>query len=67
MANEGSISRFAFKEPDILLLDEPSNFLDLEGVFWLQGFIAKYPNTALIISHDRDLLNRSVNFTTCQQ
>ena len=49
------------KEFPILLLDEPTNFLDLEGVFWLQGFLAKYPHTALIISHDRDLLNRSVN------
>ena len=56
-----ALAGLLFSQPDILLLDEPTNFLDLEGVFWLQGFIAKYPNTALIISHDRDLLNRSVN------
>ncbi|MFP6736197.1 MAG: ABC-F family ATP-binding cassette domain-containing protein [Rhodospirillales bacterium] len=50
-----------FAEPDLLLLDEPTNYLDLEGALWLEGFLAKYPRTALIVSHDRELLNRSVD------
>lgn len=49
-----------FSRPDLLLLDEPTNYLDLEGAYWLEQFLAKYQQTALIISHDRELLNRSV-------
>lgn len=50
-----------FSQPDLLLLDEPTNYLDLEGAYWLEQFLANYQKTALIISHDRELLNRSVN------
>ena len=50
-----------FAEPDLLLLDEPTNYLDLEGALWLEARLAKYPNSALIISHDREMLNQSVN------
>ena len=46
-----------FAEPDMLLLDEPTNYLDLEGALWLEARLKKYPHTALMISHDRDLLN----------
>ena len=49
-----------FAEPDLLLLDEPTNYLDLEGAMWLEARLRKYPNSALIISHDRELLNQSV-------
>jgi ATP-binding cassette, subfamily F, member 3 len=50
-----------FAEPDVLLLDEPTNYLDLEGALWLEARLKKYPSTALIISHDRELLNNSVD------
>ncbi len=51
-----------FAQPDLLLLDEPTNYLDLEGALWLEARLARYPNSALIISHDRELLNRSVGY-----
>jgi ATP-binding cassette subfamily F protein 3 len=50
-----------FAEPDLLLLDEPTNYLDLEGALWLEARLKKYPNAAIIISHDRELLNNSVD------
>ncbi|MBZ0163023.1 MAG: ATP-binding cassette domain-containing protein [Notoacmeibacter sp.] len=56
-----ALAAVLFAEPDLLLLDEPTNYLDLEGTLWLESYLAKYPHTVLLISHDRDLLNRAVN------
>ena len=56
-----ALAAILFLEPDILLLDEPTNYLDLEGTLWLETYLRTYPHTVVIISHDRDLLNRAVN------
>ncbi|TPE52969.1 ABC-F family ATP-binding cassette domain-containing protein [Amaricoccus solimangrovi] len=55
-----ALAAVLFSRPDVLLLDEPTNYLDLEGAIWLETFLKTYPHTVLVISHDRDLLNRSV-------
>jgi len=55
-----SLACVLFNQPDLLLLDEPTNYLDLEGVIWLENFLKTYPYTVVIVSHDRDLLNKAV-------
>ena len=57
-----ALAAVLFSKPDLLLLDEPTNYLDLEGTLWLQDHLARYPHTMIVISHDRDLLDTSVNF-----
>jgi ATP-binding cassette subfamily F protein 3 len=57
-----ALAAVLFAEPDLLLLDEPTNYLDLEGTLWLQDYLVRYPRTVLIVSHDRELLNQSVQF-----
>ena len=50
-----------FANPDLLLLDEPTNHLDLEATMWLEGWLAKFPGAAVVVSHDRGLLDRAVD------
>ena len=52
-----ALAALLFSAPDVLLLDEPSNHLDLEATLWLENFLKAYPGTLLLISHERDLLN----------
>ena len=56
-----ALASLLFSEPDLLLLDEPSNHLDLEAVLWLEDFLKSYPATIVIVSHERDFLNNVVD------
>ncbi|HEV8391638.1 MAG TPA: ABC-F family ATP-binding cassette domain-containing protein [Dongiaceae bacterium] len=56
-----ALAALLFQAPDLLLLDEPTNHLDLEATLWLEDFLKRYPHTILLVSHDRDLLNRAVD------
>ncbi|MCH4894658.1 ATP-binding cassette domain-containing protein [Sphingomonas sp. SFZ2018-12] len=56
-----ALAALLFSAPDLLLLDEPSNHLDLEAVMWLESFLKSYPATILLISHERDFLNNVVD------
>jgi len=55
-----ALASVLFARPDLLLLDEPTNYLDLEGALWLENYLGRYPHSVIIISHDRELLNRAV-------
>lgn len=55
-----ALAAMLFAKPDMLLLDEPTNYLDIEGAVWLEAHTRNYSGTALIISHDRDFLNKAV-------
>jgi ATP-binding cassette subfamily F protein 3 len=56
-----ALAALLFSEPDVLLLDEPSNHLDLEATLWLENFLKNYAGTLVVISHERDLLNNVVD------
>ena len=56
-----ALAALLFSAPDLLLLDEPSNHLDLEATLWLENFLRSYRATMLIVSHERDLLNNVVD------
>ena len=56
-----ALAALLFSAPDLLLLDEPTNHLDLEATLWLEDYLRRYQGTVLLVSHDRDLLNRVVD------
>lgn len=56
-----ALASLLFSQPDVLLLDEPSNHLDLEAVLWLEDFLKSYPATIVLVSHERDFLNNVVD------
>ena len=56
-----ALATILFSQPDLLLLDEPTNHLDLEATLWLESFLVNYPHTLLLVSHDRNLLNKVVD------
>jgi ATP-binding cassette, subfamily F, member 3 len=56
-----ALAAVLFSEPDLLLLDEPSNHLDLEAAIWLESFLKTYRGTLVVVSHERDLLNNVVD------
>ncbi len=56
-----ALARILLMKPDVLLLDEPSNHLDLESLIWLENFLKAYTGALLMTSHDREFMNRIVN------
>lgn len=52
-----ALARALFCKPDVLFLDEPSNHLDFPSVLWLESYLSEWPNTLVVVSHDRDLLD----------
>lgn len=56
-----ALARVLVDEPDILMLDEPTNFMDKAGKIWFMDFLSKYPKTLILISHDIELINKSID------
>jgi len=56
-----ALAAVLFKQPNLLMLDEPTNHLDFEAMVWLENFLQRYNQTLIIISHDRDILNKTVS------
>ncbi len=56
-----ALAGILLKNPDVLFLDEPTNHLDLDATIWLESFLADWKGSLIMISHDREFLNKSVN------
>jgi ATP-binding cassette subfamily F protein 3 len=56
-----ALAQALLQEPDLLILDEPTNHLDINGIEWLEDFLASYPKTVFLVSHDRYFLDKTVN------
>ncbi|OYW10514.1 MAG: glycosyl transferase family 1, partial [Acidiphilium sp. 37-67-22] len=56
-----ALARILLMRPDVMLLDEPSNHLDLESLIWLEQFLAGYDGALMMTSHDREFMNRIIN------
>ncbi len=56
------LAQAIFGNPDVLLLDEPTNGLDIESITWLENFLLEFPNTVIVVSHDRHFLNTVCTF-----
>jgi len=59
--NRAALAKMLLEQPDVLLLDEPTNFLDVDGLVWLETWLNAFAGAAIVVSHDRDFLNRVVN------
>ena len=58
--NRAALAKILLEAPDVLLLDEPTNFLDLDGLSWLEGWLERFKGAVVLVSHDRDFLDRVV-------
>ena len=56
-----ALSSLLYQRPDLLLLDEPTNHLDIPSVHWLEQFLKDFSGAMILVSHDRDFLNRQIN------
>lgn len=56
-----ALAKMLIEKPDLLLLDEPTNYLDIAGITWLESYLLTYPNSYIIVSHDRYFLDKTVN------
>jgi len=57
------LAKMLLEEPDIMLMDEPTNHLDLPSIEWLEGYLSNYPGSVIIVSHDREFLNKMITKT----
>jgi ATPase subunit of ABC transporter with duplicated ATPase domains len=59
--NRAALAKILLEAPDVLLMDEPTNFLDVEGLAWLEGWFSDFPGALIFVSHDRQFLDRVAN------
>ncbi len=59
--NRAALAQILLEAPDVLLMDEPTNFLDVEGLAWLESWFNDFPGALIVVSHDRQFLDRVAN------